>query len=78
MFDRIFTDSMDIQCYNEHHKMKIQRGNMWVKWFDFTLFKSMDKDMVEELNTKHATKRWLWPSMRKVYWKGVYERERHH
>lgn len=61
----------------EHHKLKSRRGNMWVKWFDFTLLKSMDEDMAEEVDTEHPTKRWLWPSTGEVYWQGVYERERH-
>lgn len=61
----------------EHHKLKSRRGQMWVKWFDFTLLKSMDEDMAEEVDTEHPTKRWLWPSTGEVYWQGVYERERH-
>jgi hypothetical protein len=29
----------------EHHKLKSRRGQMWVKWFDFTLLNSVYEDL---------------------------------
>ncbi|KAH9310555.1 hypothetical protein KI387_025590 [Taxus chinensis] len=60
----------------EQHKLKGRRGQMWVKWFNFSLLKSMDEDLAED--SEHSTHRWLWPLTGEVYWQGIYERERQH
>ncbi|KAK2995816.1 hypothetical protein RJ640_006155 [Escallonia rubra] len=60
----------------EQHRLKSRRGQMWVKWFQYTTLKSMDEDLAEESDSDHSRKRWLWPSTGEVFWQGVYEKER--
>lgn len=60
----------------EQHKFDIRRGQMWIKWFSYTMIKSMDEDLGEEADADHPTRRWLWPSTGEVFWQGVYEREK--
>ncbi|KAK3024254.1 hypothetical protein RJ639_043630 [Escallonia herrerae] len=60
----------------EQHRLKSRRGQMWVKWFQYTTVKSMDEDLAEESDSDHPRKRWLWPSTGEVFWQGVYEKER--
>ncbi|KAM5555523.1 hypothetical protein ABKV19_023450 [Rosa sericea] len=61
----------------EQHKFKSRRGHMWVKWFSYSTLKNMDEDLAEESDFEHPTRRWLWPSTGEVFWKGMYEKERH-
>lgn len=60
----------------EQHKFKSRRGQMWVKWFQFSTLKSMDEDLAEELDLDHPKRRWLWPSTGEVFWQGIYEKEK--
>lgn len=60
----------------EHHMLKSRRGQMWVKWFNNNMLKSMDEDLAEEADSDGPKKRWLWPSTGEVFWKGMYEKER--
>lgn len=61
----------------EQHPLERRKGLMWVKYFNFTLLKSMDEDLAEEADDgDHPTERWLWPLTGEVHWKGIYERER--
>lgn len=61
----------------EQHPMEQRQRQMWAKYFDFTLLKSMDEDLAEEADDKiRQNEMWLWPLTGEVYWQGVYERER--
>lgn len=60
----------------EQHNLNDRRGQMWVKYFNFTLLKNMDEDLAEEADDDHPDKRWLWPLTGEVHWQGIYERER--
>ncbi|RWR97248.1 Glycosyl transferase [Cinnamomum micranthum f. kanehirae] len=61
----------------EQHPVELRKGVMWVKYFNFTLLKSMDEDLAEEADdSDHPSERWLWPLTGEVHWKGIYERER--
>lgn len=60
----------------EQHNFKNRRGHMWIKWFSYTTFKSMDEDLAELSDSKATNSHWLWPSTGEVFWHGVYERER--
>ena len=62
----------------EKHRLEHRRGHMWAKWFDFSLLKAMDEDLVEEADYEHHAKRWLWPSTGEILWQGIYEREQNH
>lgn len=66
----------DTGLMQEHHMLKSRRGQMWVKWFNNNLLKSMDEDLAEEADSDGPKKRWLWPSTGEVFWKGMYEKER--
>nr|CAD1834106.1 unnamed protein product [Ananas comosus var. bracteatus] len=60
----------------EQHKLKSRRGQMWIKWFSYSMLKSMDEDLAEESDADPTNRRWLWPDTGEVFWQGVYERER--
>ncbi|XP_077225946.1 UDP-Glycosyltransferase superfamily protein isoform X2 [Tasmannia lanceolata] len=61
----------------EQHPIEQRNGLMWVKYFNFTLLKSMDEDLAEEADDQdHPNDRWLWPLTGEVHWQGIYERER--
>ncbi|ONK57001.1 uncharacterized protein A4U43_C10F15520 [Asparagus officinalis] len=61
----------------EQHPIDQRIGKMWVKYFDFTLMKSMDEDLAEEADDGiHPTDRWLWPLTGEVHWSGVFDKER--
>ncbi|KAL6641423.1 hypothetical protein ACP70R_019604 [Stipagrostis hirtigluma subsp. patula] len=54
------------------------RNEMWVKFFDFTLLKSMDEDLAEEADDgmHPGNEQWLWPLTGQVFWPGMADRER--
>jgi hypothetical protein len=60
----------------EQHTVKGRRGKMWVRWFSYSVLKSMDEDLAEEADSDRPKRRWLWPSTGEVVWEGVYEKER--
>ncbi|XP_068646128.1 uncharacterized protein [Aristolochia californica] len=61
----------------EQHPLQQREGLMWVKYFDYSLLKSMDEDLAEEADdADHLTERWLWPLTGEVHWQGIYDRER--
>ncbi|XP_034904882.1 uncharacterized protein [Populus alba] len=60
----------------EQHAVKSRRGNMWVKWFSYSILKSMDEDLAEEADSDQPKRRWLWPSTGEVVWQGLFEKER--
>ncbi|KAI5017861.1 hypothetical protein ZWY2020_042749 [Hordeum vulgare] len=61
----------------EQHPQE-ERKEMWVKFFNFTLLKSMDEDLAEEADdSMHPGKdQWLWPLTGQVFWPGMADRER--
>ncbi|KAI3449229.1 hypothetical protein Pfo_005894 [Paulownia fortunei] len=60
----------------EQHRLKSRRGQMWIKWFQFSTLKSMDEDLAEESDSDHPKRRRLWPSTGEIFWQGIYEKER--
>ncbi|PIA54895.1 hypothetical protein AQUCO_00901063v1 [Aquilegia coerulea] len=61
----------------EQHLIEQRKGFMWVKFFNFTLLKSMDEDLAEAADDDdHPREGWLWPYTGEVHWRGIYERER--
>lgn len=61
----------------EQHPVEHRKGFMWVKYFTFTLLKSMDEDLAEATDdNEQPSETRLWPLTGEVYWQGVYERER--
>ena len=60
----------------EQHGLKGRRGQMWIKWFQFSTLKAMDEDLAEESDIDRSYKRRLWPSTGEVIWQGTYEKER--
>ncbi|KAG6434398.1 hypothetical protein SASPL_106029 [Salvia splendens] len=60
----------------EQHVLKGRRGQMWIKWFQFSTLKAMDEDLAEESDIDRSYKRRLWPSTGEVIWQGTYEKER--
>ncbi|KAL5709702.1 hypothetical protein ACHQM5_020360 [Ranunculus cassubicifolius] len=61
----------------EQHLIEQRKGFMWVKFFDFTLLKTMDEDLAEAADDDdHPREGWLWPHTGEVHWQGIYERER--
>ncbi|KAH9295530.1 hypothetical protein KI387_039118 [Taxus chinensis] len=60
----------------EQHRLENRKGQMWVKWFNFSRLKTMDEDLAEEADYDHPAKRWLWPRTGEIFWQGTYERER--
>ncbi|OVA17912.1 Glycosyl transferase [Macleaya cordata] len=61
----------------EQHPVDQRKGLMWVKFFNFTLLKSMDEDLAEAADdSDHPREGWLWPLTGEVHWQGIYERER--
>ncbi|WCJ19216.1 UDP-Glycosyltransferase superfamily protein [Euphorbia peplus] len=60
----------------EQHPVE-ERKEIWAKYFNVTLLKSMDEDLAEAADDKnHPRERWLWPMTGEVHWQGIYERER--
>ena len=55
-----------------------ERNEMWAKFFNFTLLKSMDEDLAEEADDgmHPGNDQWLWPLTGQVYWSGIADRER--
>ncbi|XP_052730628.1 uncharacterized protein LOC108321965 isoform X2 [Vigna angularis] len=61
----------------EQHPIEQRKGFMWVKYFNFSLLKSMDEDLAEAADDgDHPRDMWLWPMTGEVHWHGVFERER--
>lgn len=61
----------------EQHPIERRSGFMWMKYFNFTLLKSMDEDLAEAADDgDYPREKWLWPWTGEVHWKGIYERER--
>ncbi|KAL7125749.1 hypothetical protein ABFS83_14G137500 [Erythranthe nasuta] len=60
----------------EQHNLKSRRGQMWIKWFQFTTLKNMDEDLAEEFDSDHSKNRRLWPLTGEIYWHGIFEKER--
>jgi len=61
----------------EQHPLD-ERTEMWVKFFDFNLLKSMDEDLAEEADDgmHPGNDQWLWPLTGQVFWSGIADRER--
>ncbi|KAL5224134.1 hypothetical protein ABZP36_010773 [Zizania latifolia] len=61
----------------EQHPLD-ERNEMWVKFFNFTLLKSMDEDLAEEADDDMhpGDDQWLWPLTGQVFWPGIADRER--
>uniref|UniRef100_A0A0D9XM41 Glycosyl transferase family 1 domain-containing protein n=1 Tax=Leersia perrieri TaxID=77586 RepID=A0A0D9XM41_9ORYZ len=61
----------------EQHHLD-ERDEMWVKFFNFTLLKSMDEDLAEEADDgmHPGDGQWLWPLTGQVFWPGIADRER--
>ncbi|KAM0949480.1 putative glycosyl transferase, family 1 [Dioscorea sansibarensis] len=61
----------------EQHPIEGRKGLMWVKYFNFSLLKSMDEELAEETDDgiKDMTGR-LWPLTGEVHWQGILDRER--
>ncbi|CAA0830660.1 glycosyl transferase family 1 protein [Striga hermonthica] len=60
----------------EQHNLKGRKGQMWVKWFQFSTLKTMDEDLAEEFDSDRPKRHWLWPSTGEIFWQGIYEKER--
>ncbi|KAJ6840840.1 uncharacterized protein M6B38_118925 [Iris pallida] len=61
----------------EQHLIEQRTGQMWVKYFNITLLKSMDEDLAEEADDgMHPDDGWLWPFTGEVHWQGIFDRER--
>ncbi|KAL9242083.1 hypothetical protein vseg_016119 [Gypsophila vaccaria] len=61
----------------EQHPVGQRKGRMWIKYFNFTLLKSMDEDLAEAADDGELLREsWLWPLTGEVFWQGIYERER--
>lgn len=60
----------------EQHGLKSRRGQMWIKWFQFSTLKALDEDLAEESESDHLRRRRLWPSTGEIFWQGTYEKER--
>ncbi|KAL0347757.1 UNVERIFIED_CONTAM: hypothetical protein Scaly_1791700 [Sesamum calycinum] len=56
----------------EQHRLKGRRGQMWIKWFQYSTLKSMDEDLAEEADSDQPRRRWLWPSTGEIFWQGKY------
>ncbi|KAL2478722.1 uncharacterized protein Fot_47736 [Forsythia ovata] len=41
---------------HEQHKLRSRRGQMWVKWFQYSTLKSMDEDLAEESDSDHPVR----------------------
>ncbi|XP_020094017.1 uncharacterized protein LOC109714032 isoform X2 [Ananas comosus] len=57
----------------------LEQRDMWLKYFDFALLKSMDEDLAEEADDGLEVKlsrRWLWPFTGEVHWQRIFDRER--
>lgn len=61
----------------EQHPIEGRKGLMWVKYFNFSLLKSMDEELAEETDDgiKDMAGR-LWPLTGEVHWQGILDRER--
>ncbi|WVZ57530.1 hypothetical protein U9M48_007906 [Paspalum notatum var. saurae] len=61
----------------EQHPLD-ERNEMWIKFFSFTLLKSMDEDLAEEADDgmHPGNDQWLWPLTGQVFWPGIADRER--
>lgn len=60
----------------EQHLLKNRRGQMWIKWFQFSTLKAIDEDLAEESDTEHQKRRRLWPLTGEILWQGTFEKER--
>lgn len=61
----------------EQHPVDQRKGLMWVKYFNYTLLKTMDEDLAEAADDGDLQREpWLWPQTGEVHWHGIYERER--
>jgi hypothetical protein len=61
----------------EQHPLD-DRNDMWIKFFDSTLLKSMDEDLAEEADDgmHPGNDQWLWPLTGQVFWPGIADQER--
>ncbi|KAG6400436.1 hypothetical protein SASPL_137267 [Salvia splendens] len=71
----VYTDP-ETGFMQEQHGLKSRRGQMWIKWFQFSTLKAMDEDLAEESDTDRSYRRRLWPSTGEIVWQGTYEKER--
>lgn len=63
----------------EQHPIIQRKGLMWVKFFNFTLLKSMDEDLAEATaDHLYPRNNFLWPLTGEVYCPLILEREREH
>ncbi|CAN8248168.1 unnamed protein product [Cochlearia groenlandica] len=60
----------------EQHKQRSRQGKMWVKWFDYTILKTMDEDLAEEADSDRRVGHWLWPWTGEIVWRGSLEKEK--
>lgn len=62
----------------EQHPVELRKGKMWVRYFNFSLLKSMDEDFAEEADDDLPTTdpKWLWPLTGEVHWQGILDQER--
>lgn len=61
----------------EQHPIDKRTGQMWVKYFDPALLKSMDEDLAEESDDgMYQFDNWLWPLTGEVHWPGIFDKER--
>ncbi|XP_022765505.1 uncharacterized protein LOC111310372 [Durio zibethinus] len=50
--------------------------NLWGRYFNLTLLKSMDEDLAEAADDDDGPRKmWLWPLTGEVHWQGIYEGE---
>ncbi|CAI9764864.1 unnamed protein product [Fraxinus pennsylvanica] len=54
----------------EQHELRRRRGQMQVKWFQYSTPKSMDEDVAEEADSDHPKRLWLWSSTGEFLWQG--------
>ncbi|XP_072963203.1 uncharacterized protein [Typha angustifolia] len=70
----VYLDPISGELREQH---PVVQREMWVKYFNFTLLKSMDEDLAEDADDgMHSGGPWLWPSTGEVHWQGIFERER--
>ncbi|XP_042474445.1 uncharacterized protein LOC122056526 isoform X1 [Zingiber officinale] len=59
----------------EQHPLELRE--LWVKYFNLDLLKSMDEDLAERADDgMHPHNKWLWPLTGEVHWQGILDRER--
>lgn len=59
----------------EQHPLELRQ--LWVKYFNLDLLKSLDEDLAERADDgMHPHNKWLWPLTGEVHWQGILDRER--